>query len=357
VPFTASVKSHGRNYMEQGLLRNIQGRINILKNELIDDLDSNIERMMSEHSAKGLLRSGATIQRVIKEINSLVDSYYSDILAHLKYLPLKTSPTLEENLKQEIAEGLSSILQLANERLSKITSVIKKPELYEIVLPSMEAENSKIQHRFENDLNAYLIDLSKSQEHSTKPWEDEILKLWRFATKGKRKVLTLPIVAIFILVPAVAGLFDSYSKIWSKLSNIMKQEISVPSKSESDVFNEWIIVIGHTKSEKSAKELQGDFKKAYLASGHVNYKNEPIWVNDIFYVRHPKENGIWLVVIDAFSGESSEEEVKKGLDELAQLAFSSRQLTNTLGHFLYGSKVIYYKKSDFIGTYGEIIGQ
>ena len=44
--------------MEQGLLRNIQGRINILKNESIDDLDSNIEKMMSEHSANGAIEIG-----------------------------------------------------------------------------------------------------------------------------------------------------------------------------------------------------------------------------------------------------------------------------------------------------------
>jgi hypothetical protein len=346
-----------RNYMDQSLIKNIQGRINVLKNELIDNLDENIERMKAEHSSKGLLRSGATIKKVMEEINSLVDSYYSDILEHLKSLPLKASAILEESLNQKIDEGISSILPLANDRLSAITAFVQSSELYEKMLPDVEAENSKIKLRFENDLNAYLIDLLNTQEQSTKPWEDEVLKLWRFTTKGKRKVLTFPLVAIFILMPAFAGLSDSYSKIFTKLSAIVQQEKSVPSKSESDVFNEWIIVIGHADSEKSAKELKSDFKKAYLASGHVSYKNEPIWVNDIFHVRHPKEIGIWLVVIDAFSGESSEKQVKEGLDEMAQLAFSARQLTNTLGHFLYGSSVIYYKKSDFIDTYGKIVGQ
>ncbi len=343
--------------MDQSLIKNLQGRVDVLKGELIDDLDKNIERMKAEHSSKGLLRSGATIKKVMEGINNLVDSYYSDIFGHLKSLPLQVYPALEESLKQKIDEGISSILPLANDRLSAITSFVQKPELYERMLPDVETENSKIKLRFENDLNAYLIDLLNAQEQNTKPWEDEVLKLWRFATKGKRKVLTLPLVAIFILIPAFAGLSDSYSKILTKLSDIVQQEKSVPSKGESDVFDEWIIAIGHAESEKSAKELKSDFKKAYLASGHVNYKNEPIWVNDIFHVRHPKEKGIWLVVIDAFSGESSEKEVKKGLDEMAQLAFSSRQLTNALGHFLYGSSVIYYKKSDFIGTYGKIVGQ
>lgn len=343
--------------MNQNLVENIQDRINILKQELIDELDSNIESMKREHSAKGLLMSGATIKRVMVEINNLVDKYYSDILQHIKSLPLGFSSSLEAQLKKKVNDGLSTIAPIANERLSAITSFVKKPNLYERMLPEIQEENDKLRKRFENNLNAYCIDLSKSSDSNSKPWEDEVLKLWHFATKGKRKVLTFPIVAIFILIPAIAGLSDSYSKIWEKISAAVSQEKSVPSKSESDVFNEWIIAIGHTKSETAAKELKNEFKKTYLASGHVNYKNEPIWINDIFHVRHPTEKGIWLVVIDAYSGESTKEQVKKGLDEMAQLAFSTRELTNTLSHYLYGSQVIYYKKSDFIKTYGEIVGQ
>ena len=343
--------------MDQSLIKNIQGRISILKSELIDDLDQNINRMKAEHSAKGLLRSGASIKKVMEEINTLVDSYYSDILEHLKSLPLKTSSSLAGTLNREVEEGLSVITPLANERLSAITILVQKPDLYERILPDVEGENLKIKNRFENNLDAFLIDLSNTKEQTAKPWEDEILKIWRFATQGKRKKLTFPIVAIFILIPAVAGLSDSYTKIWTKLSDIVHQEKSAPTKSESNVFNEWIIAIGHAQSESSVKELKGNFKKAYLVSGHVNFKKEPIWVNDIFHVRHPIEKGIWIVVIDAFSGESSEKQVKKGLDEMAQLAFSSRELTDTLGYYLYGSQVIYYKKSDFINTYGEIVGQ
>ncbi len=343
--------------MDQSLVENIQGRIDILKIELVDDLDSNIKRMKAEHLAKGLLRSGATVKRVMEEINNLVDKYYSDIFQHIKSYPLMFSSGLEEQLQEKVDKGLSSITPLVYERLSTITSFVQKPDLYERMLPEVEEENSKLKKRFENNLNAFCIELSKSNESNTKPWEEETLKLWRFATKGKRKVLTLPLVALFILIPAIAGLSDSYSKIWQKLSAVVHQEKSVPSKSESDVFNEWIIAIGRAKSEASAKELKAEFTKAYLSSGHVNYKNEPIWVNDIFHVRHPTEKGIWLVVIDAFSGESTEEQVKKGLNEMKQLAFSSRELTNTLGHYLYGSEVIYYKKADFINTYGEIVGQ
>lgn len=343
--------------MDQNLVKNIKNRVDILKQELIDELDNNIDRIKNEHAAKGLLRSGASIKRVMKEINNLVDKYYSDILQHIKSLPLVYSPSLEAQLKEKVDDGLSAIISMANERLSAITSFVQKPILYKQVLQDVEEENNKFRKRFENNLNTFCIDLSKSNEPNSKPWEEEVLKLWRFATKGKRKVLTFPIVAVFILIPAIAGLTDSYSRIWSTISATISQEKSVPLKSESDVFNEWIIAIGHAKNESAAKELKTEFIKAYLASGHVNYKNEPIWINDIFHVRHPTEKGIWLVVIDAFPGESTEEQVRNGLNEMAQLAFSSRELSNTLGHYLYGSRVFHYKKSDFINTYGEIIGQ
>ena len=343
--------------MDQSSIENIQGRIEILKTELIDNLDRNIERMKAEHAAQGLLNSGASIKRVMEEINSLVSSYYSDLFGHIKKHPLTFSSTLEGELKEQINEGLASISPLANERLVAITKFVQKPDLYERMLPEVEDENNKIKKRFENDLNAFVIELKQSSESAMKPWEAELLKIWHYVTKGKRKIFILPIVAISIIIPGAAGISESYSSIWGMLSNTFQQKKAVPSKGESDVFNEWIIAIGHAQSEKSAKELKEEFKKAYLASGHINYKNEPIWINDIFHVRHPTEKGIWIVVIDAYSGESSEKQVKKGLNEMAQLAFSSRELTNTLGHYLYGSRVIYYRKSDFVNTYGNIIGQ
>lgn len=343
--------------MDQDLENNIMGKVDILCTDLLSELDLNIDRMKAEHSSKGLLISGATIERVMLDINSIIEKYYSEILEYIRTLPLTNSSGLEEKLNDLVKIGLNKLNAVAYERLNIITAFVGKPDLYERMLPEVEGESTKSEQRFHNSLNVFVIELSKRKSSNTKPWEEEIAKIWHFATKGKRKILTFPIVLIFLLLPALAGLSDSYLKIWNKLSTAIYKEKSVPSKSESDVFNEWIIAIGHAKNEKKALELKASFTKTYLASGHVNKYNEPIWVNDIFHVRHPTEKGIWLVVIDAFSGESTEKQVEAGLDEMAQLAFSSRELTNTFGHYLYGSKVIFYKKNDFINTYGEIIGQ
>ncbi len=191
----------------------------------------------------------------------------------------------------------------------------------------------------------------------SKPWEDEVVKLWKFVTAGKRKFLSYRLLLIFVLIPALSGMTKSYSELISVTSSYFSSQKSVPSKAESDVFNEWVIAVGTAETEKKAKELRSSFKTVYLQSGHVNGNNEPIWINDIFYVRHPSEVGYWMVVIDALSGESTKDAVEKQLGILSQLAFKNRGSTNTFGHYLYGSRVIYYPKADFITSYGEIVGQ
>ena len=135
----------------------------------------------------------------------------------------------------------------------------------------------------------------------SKPWEDEVVKLWKFVTAGKRKFRSYPLLLIFVLIPALSGMTKSYSELISVTSSYFSSQKSVPSKAESDVFNEWVIAVGTAETEKKAKELRSSFKTVYLQSGHVNGNNEPIWINDIFYVRHPSEVGYWMVVIDALS--------------------------------------------------------
>ena len=191
----------------------------------------------------------------------------------------------------------------------------------------------------------------------SKPWEEELGKIWNVTTSGKRKFLTYPLLLILIIVPAIGGMSKSYKEAWTVVKGFVSPSRSVPSKSESDVFNEWVIVVGFAEDEKKAKALSEQFKSVYVQSGHVNYKSEPIWLNDIFYVRHPTEKGYWIVVIDALSGEATKESVEAELGVLMELAFESRGSTNTYGHYLYGSKVIYYSKNDFINSYGKIVGQ
>jgi len=346
--------------MDTNILDNIKDKVAILETDLIVELDGEIHKMKSEHAAKGLLRSGNTIKFVMNDIIRIVEKYHSELILHIKSLSLTLTPELENNIQEIINERLSDIKDSAYTRLNDITSFVGKPELYERMLPEVETENNKSVQRFNNLLNGLSIEIfnkSKLKNADSKPWEVELVKIWHFLVAGKRKVLTIPLLLVLVFIPALSGMINSYGNFFESISSIIYKKQSVPSKDESDVFNEWIIAIGHSEDEIKSKEMKSNFLKAYLASGHVNYKNEAIWKNDIFNVRHPTKKGIWHVVIDSFSGESTEKHVKKGLDELAELAFSNRELTNTLGHYLYGSRVMYYSKDEFIDTYGEIVGQ
>lgn len=191
----------------------------------------------------------------------------------------------------------------------------------------------------------------------SKPWEEELAKLWSFATQGKRKIFTYPLLIIFIIFPSIGGIFNSYKEAWRAISSAVSPQKTVASKAESDLFNEWIIVTGYAQTEQSAKDLLEKIHDAYMNSGHINYKGEAIWRNDIFYARHPTEKEVWIVAIDALSGEATKETVETELGILMEHAFRDRESRNTFGHYLYGSKVEYYSKQDFIKTHGQLVGE
>lgn len=339
------------------LIKNVEDKIGLLDDELISELDDSIRIMKADHSAKGLLKSGNTIKFVMDEINSTIEKYHFEIIKHIRSLPFSHSEKFEATVSEVVIDGFNRISVNAYKRLEEIATFAGRVELYERMLPEVMAEDRKSQERFKNSLNACSLELHNELNKESKPWEVELVKLWRYVTRGRRKTLTIPLLLVLIIIPASAGIIDSYKNVAEHLSAVLTSDKSIPSKAESDVFNEWIIAVGNTENEKKAIELKSKFIAAYISSNHVNYKNEPIWVNDIFHVRHPVEKGVWMVVVDAFSGPSSKSKVKEELNELALIAFSTRELANTFGHYLYGADVIYYAKNDFIGTYGEIVGQ
>lgn len=167
--------------------------------------------------------------------------------------------------------------------------------------------------------------------------------------------------AIFfaIVVIGIAKFTEGIDKIIQFATGITSKEApqSIPSKAESDLFDEWVILVGHAESQEQAIQLRDEFKSAYDRSGHVNSDGDPIWTNDILFARHPQEEGVWIVAIDAFPGESTREAVRNEQNELWEIANQDRDSRNTLGRFLYGSQVIYYSKSASQDTYGEILGQ
>ena len=73
--------------MESKLLKNVEDKISLLRDDLIAELDESIRVMKADNSAMGLLKSGATVRAVVTSINSIVEKYHSEITYYIKGLP------------------------------------------------------------------------------------------------------------------------------------------------------------------------------------------------------------------------------------------------------------------------------
>ncbi len=157
--------------MESKLLKNVEDKISLLRDDLIAELDESIRVMKADNSARGLLKSGATVRAVMTSINSIVEKYHSEITQHIKGLPFSHSLEFEDNVSKIVKNGFNDITSLAYNRLSDIADFAGKPELYQRVFPEVEVENRKSFQRFNNLLNAHSIELLQKANDSTKPWE------------------------------------------------------------------------------------------------------------------------------------------------------------------------------------------
>lgn len=125
-----------------------------------------------------------------------------------------------------------------------------------------------------------------------------------------------------------------------------EKRIGIPTPYENDVLDEWVLVITKSEDENRAERLLSEFKTSYEKSG------EKLWINDIFLVRDPRESGYWLIVIDTFSGPSSQAVVLKELNRLQSKFKESRELRNTIGRWFEKAEVMFYSSEDFVGSYG-----
>jgi hypothetical protein len=167
--------------------------------------------------------------------------------------------------------------------------------------------------------------------------------------------LTVPLFVIFIAVPAIAGFVDGYWKLANVISEWTTTKLSYPTPEEKEVLDqeEWVLRIASYGSKEEAEHKSKEFKEVYRASGHINVKGKPIWINDILVVRDPKEKGRWLIVIDQYPGASSRQAQQDGLKEMLG-CITTRELENTFGRWLKGAAPFHYTKKDFESTYGLI---
>ena len=143
---------------------------------------------------------------------------------------------------------------------------------------------------------------ANADQVDSKPWEAVLVKLWRKTTEGRRGYVTLPLLTLAILLPAAAGLADSYTKLAGMISELLGPRENHISKDERDVYlgSEWTLRIDSADGEEKATKLRDEFRSVYLTSGHVNFEGKPIWKDDILVVRDIRSKGRWIVVIDMY---------------------------------------------------------
>jgi hypothetical protein len=190
-----------------------------------------------------------------------------------------------------------------------------------------------------------------------KPWEEKLVALWNWATKGKRSWLSIPILFIFILVPASVGTVESYQKLFTYITPMFRHNITHLSPDERDLLDqdEWGLIVARTNSESDAERKKEEFMAAYRQSGHRNSAGQLIWENDVLVVRDPREAGIWLVAIDMYPGPASREQLQAGVLEMIASEREAGVRGEPLERWLNGSAPFHFTKAEFEKTYGKIV--
>jgi hypothetical protein len=178
-----------------------------------------------------------------------------------------------------------------------------------------------------------------------KPWEQIPAKIWHWLVKGWKRYITIPIFILLFIIPII--FHDSYKKCYSFFHDLFENKKSFPTKDEADVFNEWVVLISTFNDKIEAEKQLKKFKEVYKSSIHE------VWKDDIFFVRNAKQENQWQIVIDAYPGSSSKEDVQGSIDNMWAYC-RTRELENTLGHWLNGATPIFYDSLKFVKTYGHI---
>ena len=180
-----------------------------------------------------------------------------------------------------------------------------------------------------------------------KPWEEIIANIWTWLTTGWKKYVTIPIFVIGFSIPIIFN--DSYRSFYFFVYNIFDTKESYPTKDEENIFNEWVVLVSTLNDKTETETKYKEFKEIYAKSGH------DVWQNDIFLVRNAVQENEWQIIIDTYPGASTKEDVQGGIENMWSYCEKSRDIENTLGHWLHGARPLFYDSLTFIKTYGQIV--
>jgi len=180
---------------------------------------------------------------------------------------------------------------------------------------------------------------------TARPLEEAIDPVWRFAVRGWRKYMTVPVLVLFVLLPGAVSLYDSASKLWAAVASAVTATASEMDASELDVCNEWVARVGRYDSKEEARKQKDTLIDAMKRS------DEWKWVDDVHIARDVETPGKYLLLIDMWSGPSSEEAVA---GEIARLQHPGTwPAENIIGNEMLAAHPLYYRQSFFAKAYGR----
>ena len=134
-----------------------QEKLRLVLLDLLNSLDKNIELMLAEHSAKGLIRSGNTIKRTMDFIAQGNSEIYQAVINHLETLDIEYNTSLEADIQALANSAHNHYKTECLPRFQKCTELAGKPNLYKRMLPEVEASMASDLAKFQNSLNAAIL--------------------------------------------------------------------------------------------------------------------------------------------------------------------------------------------------------
>lgn len=189
---------------------------------------------------------------------------------------------------------------------------------------------------------------------ANKPWENILIRTWKFLNLGWRKYIFIPLFLIFIITSISSNFYTNISPIKEWILRLVSEQTSYITPDEKDVLDEWVILVHKTNSKE---QLDVDFKK--LNADYEKSKHEG-WSDKLHKVRSPNNSKEWLIVIDAVDGKGSHEEIQAKIKQIKfitiDLPDGQRLMTSLpLTIWTMYATPFEYKKVDFEDTYGKIV--
>jgi hypothetical protein len=188
-----------------------------------------------------------------------------------------------------------------------------------------------------------------------KPWETLLVKWWTWATAGKRGLVSIPLMLLFVILPAASGFLKSYSELYAAVIPLFRPQTTEISPDEMGMLKqeEWGLIVASANSDKEARDRRDEFKRIYLLANHKNSAGQAIWENDLLIVRDPRQRERWIVVIDMYPGPSSRKQLQDGVLEMIEAEKRSGVRGEPLARWLNGSAPYRFTRREFEKRYGR----